>query len=332
MSACINEKIYQTLLKSTQAIPWSLDWKSKRFTHITDSIESRFGWPQESWHSVRDWISLIHPEDRQQTVELWLKQCEAGLDHQLEYRCRCASGEYLWIRDTIHVTQENHQTTTVTGLMTDITETKLIEVELADLRKQNRALQRTDALTGVHNQTTFDEHLSVEYSRAKRNKSSLSLLMFNLDDFNQYYNFHGPLMGDKVMLQVASLIEQNFSRPADKVARISNNTFAVILPETEEMTAQLLAESVRQTLFEAKLTHKRSSVADRVSLSIGCAAFSPQTYFRTLSSFLEKTTENMRKARHLGGNRVFPRPMLFQFVTNDATEANVTKHDQNRRL
>ncbi|GAL15322.1 PAS/PAC domain [Vibrio astriarenae] len=156
--------------------------------------------------------------------------------------------------------------------------------------------------------------------------------MFNLDDFNQYYNFHGPLMGDKVMLQVASLIEQNFSRPADKVARISNNTFAVILPETEEMTAQLLAESVRQTLFEAKLTHKRSSVADRVSLSIGCAAFSPQTYFRTLSSFLEKTTENMRKARHLGGNRVFPRPMLFQFVTNDATEANVTKHDQNRRL
>ncbi|WP_264875366.1 sensor domain-containing diguanylate cyclase [Vibrio agarivorans] len=332
MSACFNEKIYQTLLQSTQAIPWALDWNSKRFTFVSDHIEARFGWPNDSWQTVRDWISLIHPEDRQKTVETWLKKCELGINHQLEYRCRKVTGEYIWIQDTIHVIQENGKTTAIAGLMTDISETKSMESELIRIREQNRNLQRTDSLTGLANQACFDEHLSMEYSRAKRNKSALSLLMFELDDFSQYYNFHGPLMGDKVMLQVASLIEQNFSRPADKVALLNNNIFAVILPETEEMTAQLLAESVRQTLFEAKLTHKRSSVTDRVSISIGCAAFSPQTFFRTLSSFLEKATVNMHRARQMGGNRVFPRPTLFQFLGDEVTEGNVTKHDQSRRL
>ncbi|MGR5120474.1 sensor domain-containing diguanylate cyclase [Vibrio astriarenae] len=332
MSACFNEKIYQTLLQSTQAIPWALDWNSKRFTFMSDHIEARFGWPNESWQTVRDWISLIHPEDRQKTVETWLKKCELGINHQLEYRCRKVTGEYIWIEDTIHVIQENGKTTAIAGLMTDISETKSMESELIRIREQNRNLQRTDSLTGLANQASFDEHLSMEYSRAKRNKSALSLLMFELDDFSQYYNFHGPLMGDKVMLQVASLIEQNFSRPADKVALLNNNSFAVILPETEEVTAQLLAESVRQTLFEAKLTHKRSSVTDRVSISIGCAAFSPQTFFRTLSGFLEKATVNMHRARQMGGNRVFPRPTLFQFLGDEVTEGNVTKHDQSRRL
>ncbi|MDR9829574.1 sensor domain-containing diguanylate cyclase [Vibrio sp. FNV 38] len=332
MSACFDEKTYHSLLQSCQAIPWTLDWSTKTFTFTSPQIEERFGWPQENWRSIRDWITLIHPEDRQHTIEYWIQLCQSGVDHELEYRCRMASGKFLWVRDVIHVEQTNGITTSISGLMFDISDKKALEQEMHHLKSKNSALQRTDFLTGLANQNQFDEHLSMEYSRARRNKSSLSLLLLDVDDFVQYYNYHGPLMGDKSLLQIASLIEQNFSRPADKVARLSEGTFAVLLPETEEMTAQLLAESVRQSLYEAQLTHKRSSVSDRVSLSIGCAAFSPQTYFRTLSGFLEKANLNMQRARQLGGNRVFPRPTIYQFLDDQVIENSITKHDRIRRF
>lgn len=331
MPTGLNENIYQTLLQSSHHVPWSIDWKTKEFTYVAPQVEDILGWPQSSWSSVRDWIARIHPEDRQQTVEYWAELCEQGTDLELEYRCRHQSGDYIWLRDTIHVSQEFGQTTTIAGLMSDISEQKYMQLELDRIREVNHSLSRTDNLTGVANRTVFEEHLSMEFSRARRNKSSLALLFFDLDDFDHYSKRHGPLMTDKTLLQVAALIEKHFCRPADMVARWGAGTFVALLPETEEMTAQLLAESVRLALFDAKLTHKQSSVADRLTLSSGVAAMSPQSYFRSLNAFVEKSAHNLQRARHSGCNRIFPQPSIYRFLDNQVTEGSLTKHERIRR-
>ena len=56
--------VYRTLLESTRAIPWRIDWGTMQFSYIGPQIEKVLGWSQASWISVNDWADRIHEEDR----------------------------------------------------------------------------------------------------------------------------------------------------------------------------------------------------------------------------------------------------------------------------
>ena len=62
--AKIDPEVYRTLLESTRAIPWKIDWGSGQFAYIGPQIESLLGWTPESWRTVQDWAERIHPDDR----------------------------------------------------------------------------------------------------------------------------------------------------------------------------------------------------------------------------------------------------------------------------
>src|SRR5690606_20418338 len=89
--------VYKTLLESTKAIPWKIDWQSKRFTYIGPQIETLLGWSQSSWRSVDDWISRMHPEDREWVLNYCVSQSQAGIDHEADYRAITSQGDYVWI-------------------------------------------------------------------------------------------------------------------------------------------------------------------------------------------------------------------------------------------
>lgn len=65
MIDCQDYQFYKTLLESTRAIPWKIDWRTKEFSYIGPQIESVLGWPQDSWKTAQDWIDRIHEEDRE---------------------------------------------------------------------------------------------------------------------------------------------------------------------------------------------------------------------------------------------------------------------------
>lgn len=64
----IDTAVYKTLLESTRAIPWKIDWQTMRFAYIGPQIESLLGWSPASWASAQDWAERIHPEDRERVV------------------------------------------------------------------------------------------------------------------------------------------------------------------------------------------------------------------------------------------------------------------------
>lgn len=64
------------------------------------------GWTQDSWKTAQDWIDRMHPEDRDQTVNKCISLSDQGTDHEADYRALTASGDYVWIREVVHVIRE----------------------------------------------------------------------------------------------------------------------------------------------------------------------------------------------------------------------------------
>jgi|GEM_PF-3561596 len=138
--------VYKTLLESTKAIPWKLDWGSMSFSYIGPQIESLLGWAPSSWLSVEDWAARMHPDDRECVVNYCVAQSQQGIDHEADYRALTKDGGYVWIRDVVHVIRKDDgEVEALVGFMFDISERKALEQSLessnAELKKTNDELQ-----------------------------------------------------------------------------------------------------------------------------------------------------------------------------------------------
>lgn len=140
--------LYQTLLESTLAIPFKIDWASKKYVYVGPQIEALLGWSQESWQTVDDWAARIHPDEREQTVNRCIELCLAGVDHEAEYRALTKDNGFVWVREVVHVLcNEQGQPTALVGFTFDISEHKKAEQFRAELEERNVRLQERLSLT-----------------------------------------------------------------------------------------------------------------------------------------------------------------------------------------
>lgn len=186
----------------------------------------------------------------------------------------------------------------------------------AELKLAKRELERaslTDGLTGLANRRHFDWHLEQEWDRAKREGSSVSLIMIDIDAFKPFNDEYGHPAGDHCLKQVGNAMRALSRRPADLVARYGGEEFAVILPQTADPT--LIAETCRATIEWLRIPHRFSPVAPVVTVSAGVATLSPQPgmYPETL---IKRADEALYRAKRKGRNRVEDAP-----VTNGAAAA-----------
>lgn len=297
-----NEVVYKTLIESTLAIPWSIDWDTKQFTYIGPQIEKLLGWQQQSWKSVQDWVDRMHELDRDKTFSMCLAQSIAGIDHEADYRALKADGSYLWIRDVVHVIRkENGDVDSLVGFMFDISERKKQEQQLEILQSQLEEFSYKDGLTGIANRRLFDEFFAREWQSAIRLQQPLSILLIDLDYFKQYNDQHGHLQGDQCLREIAQLWTTCCSRPRDLVSRFGGEEFAIVLPETDETAAIQIAESLLQALNNAKLPHCASTISDYVSCSIGVKTIIP-TEQQDRVEFLSEVDQNLYHAKQNGRN------------------------------
>lgn len=131
---------------------------------------------------------------------------------------------------------------------------------------------RVDGLTRIPNRRRFDEAFADERQRARRTKSSLAVLMINLDRFKSYNDAYGHLQGDDVLKLVARTLYHALQRPGDLVARWGGEEFAVLLPQTDLEGAIHVAERLRNAVLDLEIPHEASTVADVLTISVGVAA------------------------------------------------------------
>ncbi|HSH98114.1 MAG: GGDEF domain-containing protein [Methylophilaceae bacterium] len=296
--------VYKTLLESTKAIPWKIDWATMQFSYIGPQIEKLLGWTPASWVSAEDWASRMHPEDREWVVNFCVSQSKAGTDHEADYRALTKDGDYVWIRDVVHVVRnESGEVDSLVGFMFDISERKKTEQQLIALQKELEELSFKDSLTGVANRRMFDSIMEVEWANARRNNQPLSLILFDIDYFKQYNDEYGHLQGDACLKQVAKVLSQAATRPRDFFARFGGEEFVLILPETDEQSAKKVAERCRNLIFKAQIPHAKSVVSQLLTLSLGVATIIP-THHDELVSFIDLTDKRLYQAKQKGRNCV----------------------------
>jgi diguanylate cyclase (GGDEF)-like protein/PAS domain S-box-containing protein len=161
------------------------------------------------------------------------------------------------------------------SIRTDITVQKAAEERLQNaktvLQESNAKLlllNSQDALTGIANRRRFDEVLVQESARLSRSGDSLALLMIDVDFFKTYNDHYGHPAGDECLRQVARLLQRHAKRPGDLVARYGGEEFAILLGNTDQAGACLVAEAVRIALVALALPH-RGNPAGVVTVSIG---------------------------------------------------------------
>lgn len=299
-----DSETYKTLLESTKAIPWKIDWASKQFSYIGPQIEPLLGWSPCSWKSVEDWVARIHEEDRERVFNFCVQQSLQGLDHEADYRALTADGGYVWIRDVVHVMRTpTGEPEALIGFMFDISERKQTEQQLLDLQKQLEVLSYQDGLTGVANRRMFDSVLEREWLAARQDQHPLALIMIDIDYFKQFNDFYGHLKGDEILKTVANALSHAGVRAKDFFARFGGEEFAWILPETDLAAAEKIADRCRNLIFKAQIPHAHSTISQLLTISMGVGSVVPDAA-DDLQAFVAEVDRLMYEAKHQGRGRV----------------------------
>lgn len=175
------------------------------------------------------------------------------------------------------------------AMLRDITEEKRLEELL-------RTMATTDVLTGLYNRRFLDEAMATEFHRALRTRSSLSVIMIDVDHFKKFNDTHGHDQGDRVLKSVAQAIRAAL-RKYDLPCRYGGEEFLAILPNTDGEGALSFAERVRVSIETMTVDGMK------VTASLGVATF-PQVVVDTPADLIERADAALYRAKETGRNRV----------------------------
>jgi len=146
-----------------------------------------------------------------------------------------------------------------------------------DLNRSNAqllTLASLDGLTGLFNRRSLDAQLDQEWRRAIRLKTPIALVMIDVDHFKQFNDLYGHPEGDETLRVVARTLLTSVRRAQDGVARYGGEEFALLLPHTDLVGAQKVAETIRASVLSLKIPHPQSPWK-YVTVSVGCSALTP---------------------------------------------------------
>lgn len=171
-------------------------------------------------------------------------------------------------------------------------------------RGQNRQLEEllvVDEKTGLANYRAFKRRLGDEWARAVRYGASLSVVMFDLDDFKKINDTWGHPAGDRVLGEFAVLLEGG-GRSTDLAARFGGEEFAMILPHTEIAMAVRVADRIRTSVQEFVFCEPEHPF--RATVSVGVATYPSDRSIDSADALVRSADRALYRAKDAGKNRV----------------------------
>ncbi|MGQ7844887.1 sensor domain-containing diguanylate cyclase [Granulosicoccus sp. 3-233] len=184
-----------------------------------------------------------------------------------------------------------------------------LEKTLDELSAVNTRLERLsiiDSLSGVFNRAYFNVNFDRLWELARVEQKPLAILMIDIDHFKRVNDNHGHLIGDNIISIVSKLVSEIVSREEDFVARYGGEEFAVVLPDTGQAAAMMLAEQIRVAVNSFDSDVEALARVGRISVSIGVASRIPQADDADPRSelLLSLADDALYRAKNSGRNRV----------------------------
>lgn len=157
-----------------------------------------------------------------------------------------------------------------------------------------------DALTGLLNRRQSEKLIEKELSQAKRYNRAVSLILVDVDFFKKINDTYGHGMGDRVL----SVLGESFPgmvRRSDVVSRYGGEEFLILLPETSLKGAHRLAEQIRKSILDMDI-HKDGITLPSLSASLGVSSF-PE-HGQSVDELLKAADDALYQAKEKGRNRV----------------------------
>ncbi|KQB09565.1 diguanylate cyclase [Vibrio metoecus] len=186
------------------------------------------------------------------------------------------NGEFVWF-DVVKSPFRDPASGTngVLIMARDVSDRYLAAEQLKIANLELERLSFLDSLTHVANRRRFDEQLHTLWHLHVREGNPLSIILCDVDYFKDYNDAYGHLMGDETLKQVAMAFTQVANRQSDCVARYGGEEFGILLPNTPQSGAILIADRIHEKIRSLAIPHVHSKVADRLTVSLGVITHIP---------------------------------------------------------
>jgi diguanylate cyclase (GGDEF)-like protein len=155
-----------------------------------------------------------------------------------------------------------------------------------------------DGLTQVHNRRYFDDFLEREVARCGRSGGALSLVLLDLDRFKEINDGFGHLFGDRLLREIAGLVQARVRRE-QLIARLGGDEFALVLPDVDLPGALQFADRIRREVAAHPVTDRGRRLT--TTLSVGVATYEPGM---SVAAFVDRADQSLYAAKRVGRDRV----------------------------
>ena len=174
------------------------------------------------------------------------------------------------------------------------------------LKRQTDTFKRLvfiDGLTGTFNRRYFDTQLTSEFARAARSRSSLGLILVDVDHFKLFNDHYGHQAGDDCLRAVARALRHTLWRPGDAVARYGGEEFVLLLPGADQNHALVTAQQCMDSMQREAIAHGDPEPTPFLTCSIGVATVLPDAE-REPKTLVNAADVAMYRAKSNGRARV----------------------------
>jgi methyl-accepting chemotaxis protein len=158
-----------------------------------------------------------------------------------------------------------------------------------------------DELTGLYNRRYFDGTMKQAIKNLSRSDGKLSVLMIDVDFFKDYNDTYGHDMGDSCLRGIAAALSHCLEREEDFVSRYGGEEFVVVLPNTDEDGARVIAEKLLKRVRDCCIPHANSVAADTVTISIGGTTGTAK-HSQNVSDYVKRADSALYKSKRGGRN------------------------------
>jgi len=234
---------------------------------------------------------IRHPDMPNSIYKDMWQTIPKGKEWKGELKNRTKLGDFYWV--DVYIQPNKDQDGKVIGytaVRQDITDKKKLE-----------ELSIKDELTGAYNRRFYNQVLSVEINRAKRNELWVGFLMVDADHFKKYNDTYGHRAGDEVLKKIVSTLAASFRRSGDHIFRLGGEEFAVLYSAECKDQLRSSAERARQAMYDLTIEHSGNEPHNFVTLSMGLMELDPKKEY-TSEEIYKYADEALYRAKQSGRN------------------------------